>query len=546
MIKFKFIDMRRFLLILMSLILVCSCVDDEGNYDYKKINEVTIRELTAEGDTVDGIRNWSMVSEVDTLTYRLDIEGSLAGDDMSGYEFEWYIRHDGNYQEHTTIGNEKDLVYPVTVSPGRYNVYFQVTDRNTGLKWLEGATLTVTSPMTRGFLILGDTDDGTVGVDMLAMPANKDTIMMEGVFDNSEYGFKGAEKLLFAGSRAGAENDKQALWMTTADNSYRLTNQDSIAYMGDAENFGMIETVYPHKTPMRILDMFPRQSTMNRSATYRGYITEDMAFFNGIPRLEYLTVPVNRYDASSENFFRPYPLAFCKGINMMAYNCILLYDMDYDAFVKINSAYSATHCVNPTNEYPNDRFPWNQHTWQRDKPEGYRRTIVYGENAYDGSDGSSYAIMKEVEGFDDEYFIYQFTVDASPISPYNVTKGECYTIDKGMAAGFEKASLYAFASNQTRLMYAVGSTLYMYDYARKQLTEKDFGDEITYLESEFCSAGEKNAFLMATYNAAGKKGTIRKLTVGNDPNKCEIIDRPDEVWETRLRVKDMEWKNTNM
>ena len=83
----------------------------------------------------------------------------------------------------------------------------------------------------------------------------------------------------------------------------------------------------------------------------------------------------------------------------------------------------------------------------------------------------------------------------------------------------------------------------MYDYSRQQITVRDFGAEITYLETDYVSNLRKDEFLMATYDPA-EKGIIRKLEVGADPNVTEIIDRPAEVWKTRLKVKDMEWKYT--
>ena len=67
------------------------------------------------------------------------------------------------------------------------------------------------------------------------------------------------------------------------------------------------------------------------------------------------------------------------------------------------------------------------------------------------------------------------------------------------------------------------------------------GAEITCLEAEFVSAQSRTAFMVATYSDS-EKGIVRKLDVGTDPNVLEIIDRPKEVWHTRLKVKDVEWK----
>lgn len=511
------------ILLMLCVIGLFSCVDDEGNYDYIKVNEVTINEISIDGDTLEGIESRNVISKIDTIRIRLGIEGTLNQNKLDNYEYEWYICSGSH--KHTVISREKDLVYPVIVEPGQYTFYVQVTDKATDLKWLQSTFITVVTPLTRGFLILGDLENGTVGLDMVAMPPDKDTTVITDVFDNSQRKLSQAEKLLFAGSRNG-DIEKQALWMMTKEGSHRLSNQTEIGYLGEVNDYGLVEMEYEYKKPMQILDMFPHQGRSNRSTWYRGYITEDLVVFNMILQSEYFTIPVNRYSSTSSAFFKPYPLAFCNGLGSTAYNCVMLYDMDHNRFVRIEDRSKAS-CEFVT-DYARDPFPWNQ--------EKVGRTIVYGENSYDGSYGASYAIMKDAEN---QYFIYKFTL----VNSYSIQKNGCYTVDLSMAADFDKASHYAFAANQTRIMYSVGSKLYMYDYSRKQITVKDLGAEITYLETDYISNLKKDEFLVATYSAADK-GIIRKFQVGADPNVTEIIDRPAEVWKTRLRVKDMEWKYT--
>ena len=55
------------------------------------------------------------------------------------------------------------------------------------------------------------------------------------------------------------------------------------------------------------------------------------------------------------------------------------------------------------------------------------------------------------------------------------------------------------------------------------------------------SASSRTSFVVATYSDS-EKGIVRKLDVGSDVNTLEIKDREKEVWHTRLRVKDVEWK----
>lgn len=507
------------ILLLVFVMALFSCVEDEGNYNYETLNEVTV-------DSIKSV--YPCMSKSDTIFVTPEIKGSISGNDLGNYEYKWYICS-GMDHEHTVIGTEKDLAYFVNLNPGSYTLYFEVKDKSTGLKVLTSSSLAVATAATTGFMILGDLEDGRIALDMVSMPAGRDTTVIEDVFDNSEYNFTGASKLLFAGYRFGG--DLQTLWMETKEGTHRLTNHEAFEYIAEVNDFGLIETEFEHKIPVRIMDMFPHPSTTCRSGSYRGYITEDLVVQNMVIMGEYFSTPCNRYSASSTTLFKPYPLAFVNGAHYSGYGGTVIYDMDANCFVRVNSFMSATHC-SKLNDSQADPFPWDQ--------TGTGRSIVYGENSYDAPYGSSFAIMKDANN---NCFIYKFTINTP--SPYAVTivKNNLYTVDLSLALDFDKASHYAFMANRTAMVYSVGSKLYMYDYARKQVVSRDLGAEITYLEAEYCSRGSRDMFLVATYDVT-EKGVIRKLQVGSDPNVLEFRDLPRHEWKTRLKVKDMKWKHT--
>lgn len=504
------------LLILLSIVFGCiSCVEDEGNYTYTELNKVTIEGLE---------ESYSVLDKLDTIEIQPKITGSVLGDNLEHYEFQWHIHEGITEHIHTIIGNEKDLYYPVNIGIGNYTLYLTVLDKTTGIKTITGSPLKVTTPTSKGFLILGDDlEEGIMGLDMVIMPAGRDTSVIENAYDNSETRFKGADRILYQGMRY---NDTQSLWMCTDDGSFRMNNTEDISIISELNDFGMIEISndYGHKKPMRIKDVFPRQTTTNRSGMYRGYLTEDVAVLNMIITAEYFGQPCNRTSATSEKLFQIYPLAFVMGVYSSAYNYVFLYNKDEECFMKINTSFNASHCT-ALSDYASDPFPWNQ--------EGTGRTIVWGGNSVNGSYGSSFAIMKDGDG---NHFLYKFRAYGS-----RGTKEGYYEIDMSVAENFAEASHYMVSGTNSLLLYAHGSTLYMYDYAYKTLLKRDMGAEITYLDLEYSSTGSRTAFIVATYSDT-EKGIVRKLDVGTDVNTMEIIDRPNEVWKTRLRVKDVEWK----
>ena len=509
------------ILLLIFAICLFSCVEDKGSYKFEKLNEVSVDSISMEEAIF-------CISKVDSIFVNPEIKGTITGDDEGNYEYEWYICETGTHS-HTTISREKNLAYLVDIDPGTYFLYFEIKDKSTGLKWLKGTNLSVITAVTKGFMILGDFEDGRMALDMVSMPEERDTTVIEDVFNNSEYNFTESEKLLFAGYRRGA--DAQTLWLTTKEGTHRLTNQEAFEYIAEVNDYGLIETEFEHKTPVRILDMFPHPSTQIRSATNRGYITEDLVVQNSIILGEYFATPCNRYSSSSMTLFKPYPLAFVNGAHSSGYAGIIIYDMDANRFVRLNTYRSATYCMK-LYDYDKDPFPWDQ--------AGTGRKIVYGENSYDAPYGASYAIMRDA---DNNYFIYKFTIQTANTFMVNYRKDNLYNVDLSLALDFDKASHYVFMSNRSVVIYSVGTKLYMYDYAHGQIISRDLGREITYLEAEYCSTGSRDMFLVATYDTT-EKGVIRKLQVDSDPNVLEFIDIPRHEWKTRLKVKDVKWKNT--
>ena len=507
--------MKKLLILLMTATGLFSCVEDEGNYTYTEVNQVTIEGLE---------ESYSVLDKIDVIEIQPVIKGSILGDDLSQYEYQWHIHEGITEHIHTVISNEKDLNYKVDTGLGSFTLWLTVKDKTTGIKTMASTSLKVSTGISKGFLLLGDDlEEGIMGLDMVAMPAGRDTTVAENVYDNSETRFKGADRILYQGMRPGTA---QSLWMCTDDGSFYMNNTEDISIVSELNDWGLIEisSDFGQKRPMKVIDVFPRQTTTNRSNMYRGYLTEDVAVFNMIITAEYFAQPCNRTSATATKLFNFYPLAFLQGVASGAYNYAFLYNEDEQCFMKINTNFNASHCTY-LSDSATDPFPWNQ--------KGTGRTMVWADNTANGSYGYSYSLMKDEDG---KYYIYKFLVNNA-----RGTKDKCYEVDMEVAEHLADAKLFMVANVNGYLLYAYGSTLYMYDFVYNSLIKKEMGAEITCLENEYSSAGSRTAFVVATYSDS-EKGIVRKFDVGSDVNKLEIIDRPKEVWHTRLRVKDVEWK----
>lgn len=516
-------NLYTFMLIGACLIGFASCVDDEGSYENRPVNEVTI---------VGMEDSYSVIAGVTELDIQPEIEGTLQGTDESNYEYTWYVcLNDLNTShEHTVLSHEKNLKTIIELAPKSYKIYLSVHDKETGIEWLASSDLEVETVLMNGFYVFGDKEDGTVGMDFLSMPTGQDSVIIKDIFVN-ERGLRGAENLIFTGSSYSANG--QCLWATTTDGSYQIENlitENSVFDVDDSYYDGVL--FYPTldvKRPIKVLDMYPHQASGGSmtSGSNRGFVTEDAVYVNMITSGESYGNPVNRYDAASTTLFHPYKMAFYMA-NYPMLRAVMLYDLDNERFTTIGtSSFLMANSCRQLTDNAGDVFKWNDPT----------RTIVYGENC---PDYYSYAVMKDKEGTN--YYVYIFYV-ASYLAP---SKYAAYTIDTSQVPNFAEASYYSFYINQSYILYTVGSQLWGLNYAIKgsqPVMLHDFGAEITYMTFDWVSRGAEGDIVVCTYDEANK-GTIYKYEINNDPNVIEIRPIENCEWKTDLKVKKLEFRSS--
>lgn len=106
---------------------VSSCYEDLGNYDYRKINEISVSNIEPEyAKDVD-----------DRLTIEPKLDCSLYSD-TTKFIFEWYV-------ENEVIATTKNIDVTVNVSTGRKNCKYIITDKETKVKTITNFILNVSS-----------------------------------------------------------------------------------------------------------------------------------------------------------------------------------------------------------------------------------------------------------------------------------------------------------------------------------------------------------------------------------------------------------------
>lgn len=508
------------------LLSLYSCVEDKGSYDHLPVNEITVTGTE---------KTYSVLAGITELTIEPTITGTILGDDNSQYEYTWYAcqKDLGSDQHtHTVLGNEKNLKTTVVLNPGSYNLYLIIKDNSTGMEWIiSDMTLQVSTSLTTGFYVLGEKEDGVIGIDFLSMPNSVgDTTMIHDIFTNSEQ-LKEPKDLLYTGYIANPSTPVN-LWLITETGSYKLENSIQEKTIFDVDPTYNEAFTFPSqliKHPVKVLDQFPHQGIYGRAydTSNRGFITEDGVFASSIISGEIFASPINRYDASTTKLFKPYPLGFCNPYGRMS--AVVFYDMDSECFVYLKNMYTK-YCSKLTETA--GAFSWQQ----------TNRTIVYGEN----NPISSFALMKSTENNTD-YYIYQMTINYSTVSKTNA-----YSFTTAEATDIDKATFYSFSYEYPIMIYTAGNKLYQFNYETKVCNVvKAYSGEITYASFEWQSRGDLD-IVVCTYDPAAeadKRGTIYKYNMGQDLNIEPImtgvaLDK-EFVYYTPLKIKKIEYRNSS-
>ena len=518
--------------IVLSIVgLLFSCVEDKGSKITLDINEIEISGIEFQYDKT---------SYFDTLKVSPVIDCSLEGFSEDNLEYAWFFCQNSeslSNHKHEQISSERDLVYKVNVPPGMYTIYFQVTDKSTGVKYDHSFSLYATSQFVRGFYLYGDKSDGTVGLDFVSMPMGKDTTLIKDIFINSLQ-IKGAKDLIFTGHK---DNGYNALWAVTRDNQYSIEYSAQLERVDVIQDQKLEDRIYPTlssvQRPFHLMNICPGTwgpncISLSGEARMRLIVTENEIFTGNMALSEAYGNPINRDNANTDQLFKPYPVAFYSAAeSSVSYVCF--FDMTNHCFKKPGHRImsSATKCDKPSvdSEFP-FYFDQNKYTPVRQ--------IVYGENGY-GNNGRSYALMNDADG---NYWVYAFTAPmeyaSDPIKHY------ASQIDLSVATDFARAAHYAFFSEQMIILYSVGNLLYAYDYNRHDLQVIDMGAEITYLAMEHQSTLSPSDFIVATYDDF-EKGVVRKYSIADDVNTIKIVPYERAVWGTDLKVVKIIWQYSN-
>ena len=501
-------------------LLVQSCTEDKGNYDYVAINEVSFGGINDEYTVMTN-------STILDIHPEVTMSEGVSPDDAR-FQYEWVCVAPGG--DRYTIATTRNISTVVSLPTGSYTLYLKVKDTQTDLQWMTYTHLTVGTIFTRGILLMGEDEQGNADAQMISM--GTDTTVVRDILKNSGLPpLKGPIAFLHTGAPYSSSYDVAVkVWVMTETGSYWL-DRESMLGTTDNRVSKIIYTTAVPKNDLSVIGIAPQVINIKGnvgSNFYRAIMTGNGLIFTtsmGTNKDNYLD-PVNRLSSTSTDFIPSFPFMFYPLKN---YYGLVWYDTVNNRFLR---ATNSSTCSYELVDNPGEPFPWNQGSTGR--------RLIYGENTYnkDGgkSYGNSFALMKDQQG---NFFIYKMYAYGS-----KPEKIGAYQVNLSKATGFDRATMYAFSSLRTVLFYVADNTLYAYDYdpGNERIYTLDVGGgDITMVKFDTQIDPDANALYVATYDS-DTKGKLVRYVVNTNPNTVTIKADAKNTWSGLTKVKNFSWR----
>ncbi|TKC63989.1 hypothetical protein FBD94_06510 [Pedobacter hiemivivus] len=470
---------------IIAVAILASCSKDIGNYDYHEINQITFTDF----QSATGYQAKS--GEILTIDPKLDMTKD-ASPDPGNYSYEWSLRLGSSSAppaRDSIISVDKALNIKIGLVAGTYSLQYRVTDKKTGVEFQKRATLTVTTDIYEGYLVLNEVN-GQSRLDMLSYKATSNsfeqyTDVLKKVGSTLPMQGQPYQVLCMQYTNANIAAQNYGIFVLTSAGTSRI-NQETFAY----DQKSSIRYMFVGETPLNFapqriigelsLGIYPLLYLFDNNNIYN-YST--LASFYA-----FKYSPLNSYSASGTPF-KLSPHIVTNG------TAAVMYNLDKRNFVTAASYNSvALADAAPTLNYP----------------VGY--DLIYMGKDYNNK---AFAVMKDPATA--KYWVMRFNIGSAQTSLQQV-----------LIPDFENAKNFVLNPDWGYLFYSIGGKVYEYDLALQQSKLMvDKGSEIiTYLDFQrfFKRLAKTNLnyptwaslLTVASYDPAGtpgSNGTMELYTV---------------------------------
>lgn len=195
------------------IMLVTACQKDEQNFNYEKLNEVSIK---AENSSLS-------VTSLDSLKIQPQITESNPGTDTYTYQWTLYPIVSSGPEDRKILSTEKDLNVRIEASPDEYNIQYKVTNVRTGVASFFLYRLSVNGAFYEGWLVSNNKQNNAV----LSFIRADDVVFMDPASDVNNHTYSGKAINAAAVSRT-LFGDVSLLLFFTDQGIYRFNLNDFV------------------------------------------------------------------------------------------------------------------------------------------------------------------------------------------------------------------------------------------------------------------------------------------------------------------------------
>ncbi|MFD2940698.1 PKD-like family lipoprotein [Flavobacterium notoginsengisoli] len=476
------------------IILVSSCANDEGNYNYNKINEIN----------VTGIEESYTAYTGDKLKITPNLNATLDDNtDPDRYTYEWVAINpiklvaDSKF----VIGTNKDFDAELKLPPAKYNVYYFVKDKVTGITWKHVPfTLNVVSSTYEGWMIIGDAN-GKPRLDMISiLPGVSTTRIITDVLDIA------GSALKLTGKAVDVECFDQPIFSPLVYGIYVTTTENGTARL-DPESFGWTQSqnlayeTLGGSLPTNFGVDFMKSTGSGENLIYS---KGDIYYFFRALQIKY-GLPQNKLETETKTFYAA-PFIAENGSSL---GTPVFYDQTARRFVRYTTSKGSCSPMPPVTGSDNT-LDWNN----TNSDLIYMTTSAFNQN-------ENFAVLKNL------------TTGKFNLLRFNRSLVQVYYKEILNAPDFDKATKFAVSPDSGYLFYAVGSKLYEYDngtQTAKLMLDKG-AEEITYINFNPRAANKSKYLIVGSYGTTGKLELYQVPPVNGNLillNKyeglCKIVD----------------------
>ena len=432
-----------------------SCSDDIGNYDYKDINEVSV-DPNAPGSVEEG-KTYELFAYLDHFNFDPQLNSTFGKTDENAYEYEWKVIPVGAIWESVdeskiVIATTRKLTDVVSLSPGTYSAFFNVKDKETGITWTTQFRLQIKSMTEEGWLVLCD-NEGKTRLDLICNRNEEEEFASHDIlntYDNdavTDIGDIGRPvKLLF---------DR---YQQSYSRAMLVTDKDTYCFDGDVFKVGEQNSLRWHfgdsNHPVRIkASMNSANAGSNNNLWVIIDDNDEINTLNNTTQGSMFEFPITKLQGTEP--FTPAPFiaaninqqAFSPGKEGQGSNPSVMYDATNRQFVEIKHG----------SYYPSVMdFSGDKQLFQN--PTG-RDMVFMAPSRH----GPIYAVLRDPST--KETYFYGFMMHGNGKSNAD-SEGWNVQVCHGKinGPGVENATLFAFHPLHNYIFYAVGGSIYRFNW----------------------------------------------------------------------------------